>query len=57
MKNIINVVHKLRTTSDPALTSVALALSTRQLLRTAKRFANFSVYDVYETIQRACLAK
>ncbi|XP_065221610.1 von Willebrand factor A domain-containing protein 8 isoform X2 [Planococcus citri] len=57
IKSLLDVVQKLRSSPDPALSALSASLSTRQLLRIAKRFSKFSSRDIFETIQRACLAK
>ncbi|XP_063429829.1 von Willebrand factor A domain-containing protein 8-like [Mytilus trossulus] len=50
-------VHQLRSSTDPAMNSVASSLSTRQLLRIAKRLAAFPSKDFHNVVQKACLAR
>jgi energy-coupling factor transporter ATP-binding protein EcfA2 len=50
-------VHQLRSSTDPAMTSIASSLSTRQLLRIAKRLAAFPSKDFHSIVQKACLAR
>lgn len=39
------------------LKSVGASLSTRQLLRVAKRLARYPNEDLYNTVQKACLGR
>jgi len=55
--NIVELAHVLRSSSDPTLQSLASSLSTRQLLRIAERMHRFQCDDVYNAVQRACLAR
>ncbi|KAK2575217.1 hypothetical protein KPH14_002679 [Odynerus spinipes] len=54
---IIELAHILRSSSDPTLQSLAGSLSTRQLLRIAKRMQKFHTDDAYTAVHRACLAR
>lgn len=57
MTKIIDLAHKLRSSSDPTLQSLAGFFSTRQLLRIAARMSKFPNDDTYEAVQRACLGR
>ncbi|XP_060072942.1 von Willebrand factor A domain-containing protein 8-like [Ylistrum balloti] len=57
MNSLISFVHKLRTSTDPAMASIASSLSTRQLIRVAKRVAQFPSKDLYGIVEKACLAR
>ncbi|CAD5122119.1 DgyrCDS10568 [Dimorphilus gyrociliatus] len=54
---ILQVTHKLRESTDSNLKSIATSLSTRQLLRIAKRLYTYPGDNVYDVVQKACLAK
>ncbi|KAL4221611.1 von Willebrand factor A domain-containing protein 8 [Mactra antiquata] len=49
--------HKLRNSHDPTVSSISSSLSTRQLVRVAKRLANYPSEDLYSIVQKACLAR
>ena len=53
---LMKFVHSLRGSSDPAMTSIASSLSTRQIIRIAKRLSKFPSKDLHRIIQKACLA-
>lgn len=55
--SIVELAHVLRSSNDPTLQSLAGSLSTRQLLRIAERMHRFQCDDVYNAVQRACLAR
>eukprot|EP00092_Neocalanus_flemingeri_P037789 GFUD01041137.1.p1 GENE.GFUD01041137.1~~GFUD01041137.1.p1 ORF type:complete len:1900 (+),score=456.60 GFUD01041137.1:60-5702(+) len=57
LEDILRVTHKLRSSEDGALRSIANNLSTRQLLRIARRLQKFSNEDAYTSINKACLAR
>ncbi|OWF39225.1 von Willebrand factor A domain-containing protein 8 [Mizuhopecten yessoensis] len=57
MNGLVSFVHKLRSSTDPAMTSIASSLSTRQLIRVANRIAQFPSKDVFGVIEKACLAR
>lgn len=57
MNALTSFVHQLRSSTDPAMVSIASSLSTRQLIRVAKRIAQFPSKDVYGIIEKACLAR
>ena len=57
MLKIIELAHKLRSSSDPTLQTLAEFFSTRQLLRIGERMHKFPNDDAYDAIQRACLAR
>ncbi|XP_044576312.1 von Willebrand factor A domain-containing protein 8 [Cotesia glomerata] len=57
MLKIIELAHTLRSSKDSTLQSLAGSLSTRQLLRIAARMSKYPSDNVYETVQKACLAR
>lgn len=57
LSKLFSFVHQLRSSTDPAMNSVASSLSTRQLLRIAKRLAAFPSKDFHGIVQKACLAR
>ncbi|XP_066591206.1 von Willebrand factor A domain-containing protein 8 [Prorops nasuta] len=57
LTKIIDLTHKLRSSQEPTLQSLAESLSTRQLLRIAKRMQTFHTQDAYDAVQRACLVR
>ncbi len=57
MKDILALTHRLRDSTDSSLTSIATSLSTRQLLRIAKRLKQYPEEDAYHAIHKACLAR
>jgi len=57
MEDILRITHRLRTSEDGALRSVATNLSTRQLLRLARRLEKFQHETAYDLINKACLAR
>ena len=57
MTKLLMFSHKLRNSADPTVSSIAGSLSTRQLIRVAKRLANFPTEDLHGVIQKACLAR
>ncbi|GFG34443.1 hypothetical protein Cfor_05032 [Coptotermes formosanus] len=54
---VMELAHKLRASEDPTLQSLAGSLSTRQLLRIARRMATYTTDSPAVAIQRACLAR
>jgi hypothetical protein len=54
---VMELAHKLRASEDPTLQSLAGSLSTRQLLRIARRMATYTTDNPAVAIQRACLAR
>nr|XP_018907546.1 PREDICTED: von Willebrand factor A domain-containing protein 8 [Bemisia tabaci] len=58
-EGLLYAAEHLRTAKDPALSSLANFLSTRQLLRTARKCSTYrhTSLDVYDIIQNACMAK
>ncbi|XP_054285808.1 von Willebrand factor A domain-containing protein 8 [Macrosteles quadrilineatus] len=54
---VVKLSHMLRNSSDPTLQSLASSLSTRQLLRVARRAAAYPALGPYEIVQQACLGK
>lgn len=57
MTRLLNIVQKLRASSDPTISSLASSLSTRQLLRIAHRQAVFPSEDLGAVIEKSCLAR
>ncbi len=57
MKDVLALTHRLRDSEDTSLASIATSLSTRQLLRIAKRVKEFPEEDAYHAIHKACLAR
>ncbi|KAJ8310233.1 hypothetical protein KUTeg_012098 [Tegillarca granosa] len=54
---LLKFVHQLRSSKDTAMTSISSSLSTRQLIRIAKRMAEFPTKDLYSIVQKACLGR
>lgn len=57
MSKISRFASFLRESEDPVLQSLSSSFSTRQLLRIAKRVANYPLDSAYESVQKACLAR
>jgi von Willebrand factor A domain-containing protein 8 len=57
LHKVVEVAHHLRNSSDQTVQSLASSLSTRQLLRVARRMKSYPDENVYDAIQRACLAR
>ncbi|XP_049790817.1 von Willebrand factor A domain-containing protein 8 [Schistocerca nitens] len=57
MSSIVDFAHKLRSSTDPTLRSLANSLSTRQLLRIARRLSQYPMDSQRESIHRACLSR
>jgi DNA anti-recombination protein RmuC len=57
MQKVVEITHKLRNSDDPTIKNLAASLSTRQLLRIARRMAAFPDDNVFDAIHRACLAR
>nr|CAD7394578.1 unnamed protein product [Timema cristinae] len=57
LSRIMQLSHQLRESTDPTLRSLAGSLSTRQLLRVARRMARYPSDNPVDTIHRACLAR
>ncbi|PSN51375.1 von Willebrand factor A domain-containing protein 8, partial [Blattella germanica] len=57
LASVMKLAHKLRESEDPTLQSLAGSLSTRQLLRIARRMASYPSDNPEAVIQRACLAR
>ncbi|XP_028405498.1 LOW QUALITY PROTEIN: von Willebrand factor A domain-containing protein 8-like [Dendronephthya gigantea] len=56
MKIVLDMADQLRNSNNSMLLSIAPSFSTRQLLRVARRIAEYPHEDLYQTINRACLA-
>ncbi|XP_050525858.1 von Willebrand factor A domain-containing protein 8 [Daktulosphaira vitifoliae] len=57
MKSLVSVAENLRKSSDAYLNSLAFSLSTRQLLRIAKRLEKYSDSDFFSIVNKACLSQ
>lgn len=57
MTKLLDFVQKLRASSDSTVSSLASSLSTRQLLRIARRQAVFPSEDLGSVIEKSCLAR
>ncbi|KAE8748569.1 hypothetical protein FOCC_FOCC004745 [Frankliniella occidentalis] len=57
VESVVEVAHNLRESEDPTLRAIAPSLSTRQLLRIARRMASFPSDASYDAVQRASLAR
>ncbi|GBM19809.1 von Willebrand factor A domain-containing protein 8 [Araneus ventricosus] len=57
MNSVLQFTHKLRNSEDDALKNVSASLSTRQLVRMARRLSIFSDASVYNLITQSCLTK
>ncbi|CAB0011014.1 unnamed protein product [Nesidiocoris tenuis] len=57
VEKLLEISHTLRRSKDPVLLSIANSLSTRQLIRIARRCILHKDTDVYTIISRACMSK
>ncbi|KAL5014683.1 hypothetical protein ScPMuIL_008953, partial [Solemya velum] len=57
LSKLLAFVHSLRTSHDSTLLSIASSLSTRQLLRVARRLESYPSEDLYSVVQKACLSR
>lgn len=57
LASVMELAHKLRESEDPTIQSLAGSLSTRQLLRIARRMAMYETESPAAAIHRACLAR
>ena len=57
MPDVLRLTHKLRVADDKSLNSISTSLSTRQLLRVARRLERFPGEDPYTVVHKACLAR
>ena len=57
VEKVINLALSLRESSDPTLASLSSSFSTRQLLRMSKRLLSYPEDSLYNTVQKACLAR
>lgn len=57
LEDILRVTHKLRSSEDASLRSIATNMSTRQLLRIARRLQKFPNENAYTSINKACLSR
>ncbi|WAR13926.1 VWA8-like protein [Mya arenaria] len=47
LTKLLTFTHRLRNSTDPTISSIAASLSSRQLIRVARRLANFPTEDLY----------
>ena len=57
LEDVLQLTHKLRRSEDAALRSISTSLSTRQLLRVARRLQKFPDESPYSVISKACLSR
>ncbi|XP_068732159.1 von Willebrand factor A domain-containing protein 8-like [Montipora capricornis] len=57
MDKLLDLTDKLRLSKDPTASSIGSSLSTRQLLRIARRLATYPSEDLEHSIHKACLAR
>ncbi|XP_038166654.1 von Willebrand factor A domain-containing protein 8 isoform X3 [Arvicola amphibius] len=57
LEKLLSVTHKLRETQDPTAQSLAASLSTRQLLRIARRLSQYPNENLHDAITKACLSR
>ncbi|KAM7321273.1 hypothetical protein ACRRTK_019365 [Alexandromys fortis] len=57
LEKLLSVTHKLRETQDPTAQSLAGSLSTRQLLRIARRLSQYPNENLHDAITKACLSR
>ena len=57
LQDVLRVTHKLRTSEDASLRSISTSLSTRQLIRVARRLQQFPDEPTYSVISKACLSR
>jgi len=57
LEDVLRATHRLRASDDGSLRSISTNLSTRQLLRIARRLQQFPSEDAHSAIQKATLAR
>jgi len=57
VENVMAVASAIRSSPDPVLANLRSSFSTRQLLRISKRLTSFPGDSLFDTIQKACLAR
>ena len=57
LEDVLRATHRMRGSNDASLRSIASNLSTRQLLRIARRLQKFSSEDAHSAIQKASLSR
>ena len=57
LDSILEITYALRNSGDSSLSNIANSLTTRQLVRIARRQKLFPNEDVYELVHKACLAR
>ncbi|XP_058526672.1 von Willebrand factor A domain-containing protein 8 [Ochotona princeps] len=57
LDKLLSFTHKLRETQDPTAQSLAASLSTRQLLRMARRLSQYPNENLHGAVTKACLSR
>ncbi|CAO2591668.1 von Willebrand factor A domain-containing protein 8 [Lemmus lemmus] len=57
LEKLLSVTHRLRETQDLTAQSLAASLSTRQLLRIARRLSQYPNENLHDAITKACLSR
>ncbi|XP_069882793.1 von Willebrand factor A domain-containing protein 8 isoform X1 [Dipodomys merriami] len=57
LNKLLSFTHKLRETQDPTAQSLASSLSTRQLLRIARRLSQYPNENLHSAVTKACLSR
>uniref|UniRef100_A0A5F9D324 von Willebrand factor A domain-containing protein 8 n=1 Tax=Oryctolagus cuniculus TaxID=9986 RepID=A0A5F9D324_RABIT len=57
LDKLLSFTHKLRETQDPTAQSLAASLSTRQLLRIARRLSQYPNENLHGAVTKACLSR
>jgi len=57
LDEVLRITHKLRSADDTSLRSISTSLSTRQLIRIARRLQKFPDESTYSAINKACLSR
>ncbi|XP_036084810.1 von Willebrand factor A domain-containing protein 8 isoform X2 [Rousettus aegyptiacus] len=57
LDKLLSFTHKLRETQDPTAQSLAASLSTRQLLRIARRLSRYPEENLHGAVTKACLSR
>ncbi|KAJ8030585.1 von Willebrand factor A domain-containing protein 8 [Holothuria leucospilota] len=57
MHKLLHLTHMLRTSQDHTLQSLSSSLSTRNLVRIARRISQYENESLYEAISKACLSR
>ncbi|XP_077987566.1 von Willebrand factor A domain-containing protein 8-like [Glandiceps talaboti] len=57
MEPLLKLTHRLRNSGDSTMLSLSSSLSTRQLLRIAKRLALYPNESLHDAVSKACLSR